>query len=250
MIKRNDDFTKTLLRAAKIDGDVRVLDVGCGAGDVALMAARMLGGQGTVVGVDIDQAALNIARRMAEENNYSNVTFQLADIGALPNRTGVFDVIVGRRVLMYQPDAARSIKGLLPHLKKGGRMAFQEHDATLTPASPIPMPLHARAQSWIWDAVKKEGGDIHLGFNLYSVFAQAGLTVEWVKAELAVQTPSQNTELGDIVQAMLPRILKSGVATEAEIDIGTLIARLDTERQETNTIFLRDLMIGVVAQLI
>jgi SAM-dependent methyltransferase len=192
---------------------------------------------------------LDIARRAAEESNYSNVTFQLADIGALPDGTGVFDIIVGRRVLMYQPDAERSIKGLLPHLKKGGRMAFQEHDATLTPASPIPMPLHVQVQTWIWDTVRKEGGDIHLGLNLYSVFAQAGLTVEWVKAELAVQTPDQNAELGDIVQAMLPRILKTGVATESEIDIGTLITRLDMERQETNTIFLRDMMIGVVAQL-
>jgi ubiquinone/menaquinone biosynthesis C-methylase UbiE len=44
MIKRDDGFTKTLLRAAKIDGDARVLDAGCGTGDVTLMAARMLGG--------------------------------------------------------------------------------------------------------------------------------------------------------------------------------------------------------------
>jgi ubiquinone/menaquinone biosynthesis C-methylase UbiE len=105
MIERNDDFTKMLLRAAKIDGNIRVLDAGCGVGDVTFMVSQMLGGQGSVVGVDIDPAALDTACRRAEEDNHSNAAFQLADVGALPENIGAFDIIVGRRVLMYLRDA-------------------------------------------------------------------------------------------------------------------------------------------------
>jgi hypothetical protein len=57
-------------------------------------------------------------------------------------------------------------------------------------------------------------------------------------------------ELGDIARTMLPRILETGAAAESEIDIGTLIPRLGAERRETNAVFLRDMMIGVVARLV
>jgi 2-polyprenyl-3-methyl-5-hydroxy-6-metoxy-1,4-benzoquinol methylase len=57
--------TDRLFRAAGIESGMRVLDVGCGAGDVALLAAGLVGSGGEVVGVDTDRSALEVARGRA-----------------------------------------------------------------------------------------------------------------------------------------------------------------------------------------
>jgi hypothetical protein len=61
-----------------------------------------------------------------------------------------------------------------------------------------------------------------MGFGLHTALTEAGLSVEHVRAEAIVQTPSARHDIGAIVRAILPRIVKQGVATEVEIDIDTL----------------------------
>lgn len=55
----------------------------------------------------------------------------------LTESVGVFDAIVGRRVLMYQADTVATVGVLAKHLRPGGVMVFQEHDTTMAPASLI-----------------------------------------------------------------------------------------------------------------
>jgi ubiquinone/menaquinone biosynthesis C-methylase UbiE len=55
--------TEPVLRAAGVGPGMRVLDVGCGVGDVARLVGELLGGDGEVVGVDVDEAALGVAKR-------------------------------------------------------------------------------------------------------------------------------------------------------------------------------------------
>ncbi|WP_437635421.1 methyltransferase domain-containing protein [Sorangium sp. So ce854] len=248
MIDMVDEMTGRLLADAGIGAGMRVLDVGCGRGDVSLMIAQRVGERGQVVGIDRDARPLAAARDRARELGFSNMTFVEGDLGALGPEHGQFDAIVGRRVLMYQPDAAAAVRRLSGALRPGGVIAFQEHDATMVPASVTPLPLHERVHHWMWRTVEREGADIHMGFHLAAVLEQAGLTVERVRAEAVVQTPRTRYRTVAIIRAMLPRIVERGVATEAEIDVDTLEDRLVEERTKANATYISDMAFGAWAR--
>ena len=245
MIDQRNDFTHRLLIDAGIKEGQRVLDVGCGTGDVTFLVAEIVGNAGEVIGFDLNEAALAAARDSAIKSRFSNISFIKAEIGKLPQNLGQFDAIVGRRVLMYQPDAVDSLKSLLPYVKTRGIVVFQESDSMGSFMDTGIMPLHTKAQTWILDTVAKEGGNIHIGMNLYSVFKQAGLTVEQVKAEAILQTQETGSDLAWVVKMMLPRIIQLGVAEAKDIEIDTLEERLDYERHIANTVFVRDMAFGI-----
>lgn len=242
------DFTTQLLTAAGIGGGLRVLDVGCGAGDVAFLLSGLVGEAGEVVGVDHDADALATARSRASAHQQPSPSFIQSGLLDLPAALGNFDAIVGRRVLMYQPDAVAVVTALAKHLRAGGVMVFQEHDTTMAPASIEAFTLHKQAQGWIQQMIAREGADLHIGFNLHSILTKAGLNVECVRAECLVQTPCKAYALGYIVRACLPRIIALGVATEAQVGIETLQQRLDEERMQSESIYIGDVAFGAWAR--
>ncbi len=242
------EFTQRLLRDAGLGPGMRVLDVGCGAGDVALLAADLVDHNGEVIGVDHHVGALEAARGRAREQKLENVRFTQADLNDLPDDLGSFDAIVGRRVLMYQADTVKAVERLLPKLRSGGLVVFHEHDTTMVPISGQPMPLHHTVQKWMKATIEREGADINMGFNLHAVLTQSGLSVEQVRAEAIVQTPTQQYPVAAIIRAMLPRIVEHGVANADEIDIEALDDRLDAERLNTNATYVGDMMFGVWAR--
>lgn len=237
-----EDITYNLLVDAGIKKGMHILDIGCGRGDVSFLLADMVGVEGSVLGLDFDDNALEVAYKRASESKLKNVDFIKSDLNALSIDNDEFDVIVGRRVLMYLPDPKRTISELSTMLKVGGLMIFQESDSTLSSKSIIPMPLHKQVDKWIWDTVEHEGGNIHIGFNLWSLFTQKGLTVENLRAEAIVQTPDKPLPRALIVKLMLPRIIKAGVATEDEIDINNLEDRLTEERMNSNATYISEIV--------
>ncbi|MEB0228170.1 methyltransferase domain-containing protein [Pseudomonas sp. 10S4] len=242
------DFTHRLLSDAGVRVGMRVLDIGCGSGEVTLLAARLVGLNGTVVGIDQDENALSMARQRIHPEGAAATTFIQGDLLSMPEALGNFDAIVGRRVLMYQADTVQTVRALAARLRPGGIIVFQEHDSTMVPASLTPFPLHAQAQGWIRRMIELEGADLHIGFNLHRILTQAGLVVENVRAECLVQTPSSAYGLGSIVRACLPRVVAHGVATAEEIKIDTLQARLDAEQAQTDSIYIGDVMFGAWAR--
>ncbi len=242
------EFTHRLLKDAGLGGDIRVLDLGCGTGDVSLLAAALIGLGGSVVGVDKSAQALNVARDRARKADVQNVDFVECDLRHLSDDFGIFDVIVGRRVLMYQADIVEAIRRFLPWLRPDGLAVFHEHDTTMVPFSSEAMPLHHLVQGWMRETIAREGADIHMGFNLHHVLTKAGLLVEHVRAEAIIQTPTQKYPLAPIVRAMLPRIVEQGVASEDDIDIDTLDRRLDAEQESTNATYVGDMMFGAWAR--
>ena len=243
------EMTERLLVDAGIAPGMRVLDVGCGRGDVSFLLARLVGERGEVLGVDRDTRALDMARERLRELRIANVTFTEGDFGALGAEHGKFDAGVGRRVLMYQPDPVLALRGLVRLLRPGALVVFQEADATMVPASSVPLPLNARVNRWMWQTVEREGGNLHMGFELASTLERAGLTVEQVRAEAIVQTPTLRHHVGMIIRAMMPRILAHGVATEAEIDVDTLDQRLAEECAKANATYVGDMAFGAWARV-
>jgi len=92
--------TRMIFATAGIQPGMRVLDLGCGPGDVAFVAADLVGSDGHVVGVDRSPEALAKARLRAKQRGLAQVQFVEGDIHD-PAPGGPFDAIVGRLVLMY-----------------------------------------------------------------------------------------------------------------------------------------------------
>src|SRR5437667_6242552 len=96
-------FTRQLFEQAGIGPGMRILDVGCGAGDVAFLAADLVGPSGEVIGADRAAAAVRWATDRAQERGIRNVSFVEGDPTVI-DFDQQFDAVVGRLVLMYYSD--------------------------------------------------------------------------------------------------------------------------------------------------
>jgi ubiquinone/menaquinone biosynthesis C-methylase UbiE len=164
--------TRTILATAGVRPGMRVLGLGSGAGDVAFVAAGLVGPAGAVVGIDQSPDAVTKATARAGERRLSNVRFVLGDIHD-PAPDGPFDAIIGRLVLMYVPDPAAVLRTQAGVLRSGGVVApieFDLHSARSLPAT----PLVGQALSWLRQAFTRAGIDPALGPGLWAVLQAAG----------------------------------------------------------------------------
>jgi len=107
---------------AEVGSGQRVLDVGCGIGDPTLQVAVLVGPHGRVLGLDIAEGMIAIARERAAALGLSHAEFRVDDVttAALPAE---FDVVLGRWSLIYLEDVPRVLERLRGALVPGGRIA-------------------------------------------------------------------------------------------------------------------------------
>lgn len=228
-------FTRRLLQHAGIEPGMRVLDVGCGPGDVSLLVRELVGAEGSVVGVERDEQAVATARRRAAESGIGNVQFVCGDFRDVKIDGGLFDALVGRFVLMYQADPADAVGRAAHHVRPGGMVAFAEVNLPIGSAFPArsfmswpPTPASEQVNEWIYEAFAKLGTQPDMGIRLPETFAQAGLEPSPdLETEFALLVGEDAIGHGvDFVRSLLPAILDTGIATEEQVGIDTLAERL------------------------
>src|SRR4030088_294455 len=104
-------LTERFFRGAGIGPGQRVLDIGSGVGDVAMLAARLVGPSGEVVGVERDTRSIARARARTAEAGLHNVTFTQSDVCQLSGDKP-FDAVVGRFILQFLPDPVAALRSL------------------------------------------------------------------------------------------------------------------------------------------
>jgi SAM-dependent methyltransferase len=225
-------YTRRLFEDAGIAPGMRVLDVGSGAGDVALILADMVGTSGTVMGVDINAELLEAARGRVDAAGLLNVTFKAGDAGSVALDDD-FDAVVGRCVLFFIKDRLTVVRRLAEHVRPGGVIAFQEPgNATLRPSALPPSPLLDQVWSWITELYGRADMDLYAGLRLFSLFQDAGLPDPQMHLDAAVgggaDWPGYEYIAG-LVRTILPRLVEHGVATADEVDVDSLGDRLRAE---------------------
>jgi arsenite methyltransferase len=103
-----------------------VLDLGCGAGVDSLVAARLVGAAGRVVGLDVTPAMIERARSNQARLVLANLTFQVGDAEALPFPDQEFDAVISNGVFNLTLDKEKALSEAHRVLKPGGRLMMAD----------------------------------------------------------------------------------------------------------------------------
>ncbi len=112
-----------LVADARLRPGLRVLDLGSGTGYPALLAAQTVGSAGSVVGIDLAEQMLDVARRKAASLKLTNVTFRTGDVTTLPFDANSFDAVTSRFCLMFLPEIPKAAAEIARVMKPGGWVA-------------------------------------------------------------------------------------------------------------------------------
>jgi len=120
----SDQGTPPLLAALRLQAGERVLDVACGGGKTTVAAARAVGPEGHVTGIDIAEGMLALAKTRLEDAGLSNVELALGDAQVDEFPSGPFDVALSQFGIMFFDDPVKALTNIRRHLKPDGRAAF------------------------------------------------------------------------------------------------------------------------------
>ena len=121
-----------------------MVDLGCGGGFDAFLAANRVGATGRVIGIDMTPEMVEKARANAAQGGYTNVEFRLGDIEDLPVEHGSVDLVISNCVLNLVPDKPKAFREIVRILKPGGRIAVSD----IVLEGPLPEGLVGDADSY------------------------------------------------------------------------------------------------------
>jgi ubiquinone/menaquinone biosynthesis C-methylase UbiE len=220
--------TERLFKSAEIGAGMRLLDVGCGAGDVSMLAAKFVGPNGSVFGIDQNPQVIAVAKRRAREANLANVDFEAVSLDAFA-ATKSFDGVIGRYVLVHQSDPAGFLCKAASFLEPDGIIAFHEVDLASTFKSTPPV--------WRWDATgnlvvaafREVLPHYDVGNRFVALFSDAGLPPPNLISE-ALIGGGENSPfyrwLAETMYSVLPQLAKMGIMIHEAMPAGILEDRL------------------------
>jgi SAM-dependent methyltransferase len=208
---------------------MRVLDIGCGMGDVTMLVAQLVGPGGSIVSVDVDLASIATARKRAQAFGFESATFHQADISTIAG-VGQFDAIVGRLVLEFLPDPAAVIRRLCGLLRPGGILALQEPSWKVWLDHTSHLPLRLAVTTLVRDVFLAGGANTEMELPLYRGFVAANLTPPQLRLELPIgDSPEFRGLLYDLFLAVQTRAEAAGLPLDSIGDPATLASRLEEE---------------------
>jgi ubiquinone/menaquinone biosynthesis C-methylase UbiE len=229
-----DGVTRRLFLRAGIGPGHRVVDLGCGAGDVTLLVGDLVGATGSVIGVDRAQEAVSTTVSRAAAAGHAQTRAVVAELDAFVPEAPV-DAVVGRFVLMHQPDPVALLSRVRHWVRPGGIVAFVESDnAACQPGQ------HSQPHSPTYDRIVRAwqgiihgaGAHLDMGRRLEASFVAAGLVQPHVEAETYASGDPASPIFRFAVESlrsMLPLAAAASVAVPAPHEMEQLEARLEAE---------------------
>jgi ubiquinone/menaquinone biosynthesis C-methylase UbiE len=242
--------TEQLFRRAGVSLGMNVLDIGCGVGDVSLLAARLVGPHGSVTSIDLDAAALETLKARAAAEGVENIACVEANVHEW-KASRQFDAVLGRHILIHTKDPLAVLRDCRAMLYPRGLAVFQEYDFSVVHHGWPPTPLHDRLMD-VFDRFFAQAARSNTGSRLWSLLVEAGFDRPDCRAEYPIGGGTDSVYYEWFVESLrsiLPRAVSLGIVGEGEIDIETLEQRLREEATSSNSCFPAPAMIGAFARL-
>jgi SAM-dependent methyltransferase len=189
-----------------------ILDVGCGSGVVTRDIARYT--KGRVIGIDGSCDLIQVAENILEDQN--NIDLCVGDAQILPFSTNTFDIVTCNLLLMWADDPQAVVNEMTRVTKPKGRvLASLEPDyggKLHWPENPKVDPIFAG------DAIRKKGGDPHIGRKLRMIFTRAGLETTIGIGNNRIWTCEEDKGYYLHARDFYIRALRDAGLTEKEID--------------------------------
>jgi ubiquinone/menaquinone biosynthesis C-methylase UbiE len=243
-------LTEQLFSRAGISSGMHVVDIGCGVGDVSLIAARLVGRHGSVTSVDIDPAALNTLAARASAGGVRNITCTEADVhGWRPGRK--FDAVIGRHILIHSRDPLSVLRDCAGLLHERGLAAFHEYDFSVVHRGWPPTPLRDRLMN-VFDRFFAKATCSNIGSRLWTLLMEAGFERPECRAEYPISGGSDSVYYEWITESFRSihgRAVALGIIGEAEFDLHTLEHALREEATAGNSCIPAPAVVGAFARL-
>jgi SAM-dependent methyltransferase len=246
-----DRISERYMREAGIAPGMRVLDLGSGMGDVALLAARIVGPEGHVVGLDRSPALLAAARQRIRDLGATNVDLVEGDVTRLSELDGQsFDAVVGRLILMHVAHPAAVLRDASALVRGGGPVVAMEYDTAWLPSHPA-VALWDETVTMLRAALVHAGMHARMGLELRRAFLEARLAAPELRSEQDLgggMRWSGYDMLAETVRASLPLIEAAGLGTAEEIDVDTLAPRLRAAVVAAGAVAASPVLVGALGR--
>jgi protein-L-isoaspartate O-methyltransferase len=228
-------LTERFFRDSGIGPGQRVLDLGSGVGDVAMLVARIVGPLGEGIGIERDSTSIAIASARVAESGLRNVSFAQSDASQITTDKP-FDAAVGRFILQFLPDPASVLRSLSQLVRPGGVIAFLEAQWDVYLSIVRPLPLFFACASTVREAFHRSGVRTDLGVALHGVFQQAGLPAPTMRMEMSFgASPEFVLWICDLLRSLLPKINHYGIPLDNLGELDTLAPRVLAEVASANS---------------
>ena len=209
--------TSALFDRLGVGAGLRCLDAGCGGGDVTLELARRVCPRGQVLGVDLDQAKLELARKEAAEQGLENVEFRTLDIRNAEAGAD-FDLVYARFLLTHLADPAGAIAAFGRALRPGGLLIVEDIDFKGNFAWPETAAFRRYCELY-YAVVRPRGGDPDIGPRLPILLADGGFAQIDMHVVQPMAIQGDEKLINPItLENIADAILQDGLATRQEID--------------------------------
>lgn len=210
--------TLRTLELAGIKRGMNCVDIGCGLGDVTFLMAKLVGEQGSVVGVDTSKEVIEICKRRAARERIKNVRFLVDNVYKSKLKSNSFDFVFSRFVFQHLPYPKKAIVVMKDLLRKGGIVAAEENDHGMWLSYPPSTGFEELRQMYV-DLLRLSNGDDLIARKLYGLFLKAGLRSNVGAYSICIPMRKPFNMLAILVAEVLkPKIIETGLMSNERFE--------------------------------
>ncbi len=209
--------TSEFLERAGVSPGMRCLDLGCGGGDVSLRLAQLVGPNGHVLGIDMDEVKLDLARREAEEQDISNVEFRTGNVTEW-HAECTYDLVYSRFLLQHLRRPVELLGRMWDAVAAGGVIAVEDADFDGMFSEPANEGFEFLKRIYP-QVLARYGGDSTGGRKLHGYFLTVGIPDPELRLLQRVDTSGEAKTLCLLtLEATADAIVSEDLATRAEVE--------------------------------
>jgi ubiquinone/menaquinone biosynthesis C-methylase UbiE len=211
-------YTRELLARAGLREAMKVVDIGCGTGLVALWIATQVGPNGSVTAVDQSAEQLKIAEKNAARAGLRNISFHQATAYETGLEREEFHLVYSRFLLCHLTEPAKALSEMRSLLRSGGILVCEDHDDGGIFSEPETAAYKRLVE--ISKAVNRSRGlDSYVGLKLPRLFQQTGFSKPEVMIKQIAHLRGPAKRFWEVtLREVATAIIEAGAATKVELD--------------------------------